>query len=527
MGSKASSPAPTSVTDQLTTRKKWLTDERTRIPEHDEMTRLFVDVVLPIVERATTVALAFEEPSHPLTRSASALLPAAPSPHQNTRRTTSTKEIRKRIDRKDSRVTDTFRNTMTQLMEVVDAFHAFRVTFAKTTVPVYRIAFVRRMFESLDALSKDLDQVVKLAALQTGPRSDGYQAWHVKLVAARDTEESELAVLAKRSTMPFARNVKGHEAMEALTLMKFEIDFFPAPRNTKKHVASMKAVFFSIVRSSNGRVTKIPDWYSPPYMIVWEDPASLPSTGLGTSNRGRWADRHHEGAVVDVVAKRLELDSEGIELFRREVEMWYSINSPYVVKLLAASHCSLPVVLVLEDAKLSTLREYTKRGSRHRHDLFAKAREAALGLQHMREKHQIVHGNLKPSNILIGADGRGKVSDFGGGMVTLQNLKIQHDKRVDLMQWRAPEFQSYRKRPTYQSDVFSLALCIVDAIVGGLKMPTAEQLVRNGLRVKGLSAEAQRLIDGMTVSDPDARTPLTEVIRRLGELADSRQNHFS
>lgn len=75
-----------------------------------------------------------------------------------------------------------------------------------------------------------------------------------------------------------------HEPMEALTLLKYEIDFYKA-ENSTRHVASMKKVFFSVVRSSNGRVAKIPDWYIPPMpWFIFE--------------RSRWKARSGQRIVV-------------------------------------------------------------------------------------------------------------------------------------------------------------------------------------------------------------------------------------
>lgn len=89
-----------------------------------------------------------------------------------------------------------------------------------------------------------------------------------------------------------------------------------------------------------------------------------------------------------------------------------------------------------------------------------------------------------------------------------------------MINWRAPEFRSYRKRPTYQGDVFSLGLCIVDVIVDGFELPTTELLERNnGLdRPSGLTDAAWKLIKGMTALMPEERISLTQVIEEEGKL---------
>ncbi|KAL4145997.1 hypothetical protein PRNP1_011870 [Phytophthora ramorum] len=143
-----------------------------------------------------------------------------------------------------------------------------------------------------------------------------------------------------QNALPFARKMLPHEPMEALTLLKFEIDFFK-PGNSTKHVASMKKVFFSVVRSSNGRVAKIPDWYIPPNAMNYSREKAMLGS-VGTTHRGVWEDRKppdgkkpekHEGdelepTLYNVVVKRLLIHADAIEVFRQEVETWFMMDHP-------------------------------------------------------------------------------------------------------------------------------------------------------------------------------------------------------
>lgn len=148
-------------------------------------------------------------------------------------------------------------------------------------------------------------------------------------------------------------------------------------------------------------------------MVTSEDSAALDgNSGLATCTRAQWADRHQNDKVLDVVLKRIPMNVEGIDAFRREVEIWYAVSSPYVVKLLSAAHCTAPMLLVLEDASRSTLWSFVRQDAAHRRQLWTKVREAALGLLHLKDHHQSVHGNLKRPNILVSADGTAKVSDL-------------------------------------------------------------------------------------------------------------------
>ncbi|KUF84414.1 hypothetical protein AM588_10000691 [Phytophthora nicotianae] len=220
-----------------------------------------------------------------------------------------------------------------------------------------------------------------------------------------------------------------HELMEALTLLKFEIDFF-TPGNTAKHVASMKKVFFSVVRSSNGRVAKIPDWYIPPYAVNYSRDKVMYGS-VGTAHRGVWVDRKPKDGkkpakddksaeqppkTYRVVVKRIFIHADAIELFRQEVEAWFAMDHPNVLKLYGASHCSRPALLVCEDAANGPLVNYLARESKSntfdQSVMWGMFLQAATGLKFLHE-HKIVHGNLKSDNILVTADGTVKLADFG------------------------------------------------------------------------------------------------------------------
>lgn len=351
------------------------------------------------------------------------------------------------------------------------SFNESFVNDSDAAKPIFRLPRVRVMYERLYGMMHYLNAY----------DGKGDQDWIPSLDEQRGTEETALAVMAKKI---FIRVAIGHEAIEALTLMKLEIDLYPAPRNSSKHIASMKSLFFSIVRSSNGRVTKIPAWYGPPYHYI----------------NGNWIDRHHGDAETPAFIKRISLDSEGIHIFQNEVCRWYQMDSPYIAKLLAASHCSNPAILIQEQAE-SDLKTYLSNPA-NKSKSWSKLRDVALGLKQLKE-YGTVHGNLKSSNILVGKDGVAKVSDFGGGIVSMQNLSLQHDNLYDedkneILKWRAPEYRSYRKRPTYQADVYSLGLCIVD-ILGSERSTAANNLVQQML--KDNSAERITLDDVISALD--------------------------
>lgn len=213
--------------------------------------------------------------------------------------------------------------------------------------------------------------------------------------------------------------------------------------------------------------------------------------------------------TADVIVKLFEQEVDGIEPFRREAEQWFKMDSPHVVKLLAASHCSSPAPLVVEDVKGVTLKQHLSNPN-HFHEIWAKVRQVAEGLTYLR-KQRMVHGNLKPSNLLVDKNGTAKMGDFGRGIATLQNLVIIAGNGEAFLRWRAPEYRSPDQRPTYMSDVYSLGLCILDMLVPNFEPPHDGQLHR----LNGIKDDAWSLVVQMCALEPTDRIDLSEVIEKL------------
>ncbi|KAG7382389.1 hypothetical protein PHYBOEH_010487 [Phytophthora boehmeriae] len=471
--------------------------------------------------------------------------------------------------------TDTVAKTFHQ---VVTGLVIFAATFAKTDRFVFHLASMRRMFWDLKALGVKLDFVVQEGGLKKDQVRDpqwtnGEWTWQKQLQADRDAEEAELSAKAAKNALPFARNMMPHEPMEALTLLKFEIDFFKA-ENSTKHVNSMKKVFFSVVRSSNGRVAKIPEWYIPPYALSYSREKGIEGS-VGTSYHGVWVDRKpseglksEEGQITvahKVVVKRMYIHADAIEFFRKEVELWFNLKHDNILKLYGASHCSRPAILVSEEATNGSLVNYVHHHQLKGKDMWNLFLQAAQGLKYLHD-NRLVHGNLKSSNILVSGDGQVKLADFGLGILALQNQMVQDEvveerrrredekrshlgltkkravqevKKLEDMGWRAPTCRKKKQfgRPSFQDDVYSFGLCLLDAFVpsqyssvGGNMDGKASQSRVGDLEFDPLSESLKRaipvdvweLVSEMCQPSPIKRMPLSTAISRIQTKASAQ-----
>lgn len=101
-------------------------------------------------------------------------------------------------------------------------------------------------------------------------------------------------------------------------------------------------------------------------------------------------------------------------------------------------------------------------------DILGKITMAVLkGLSYLRDKHAIMHRDVKPSNILVNSNGEIKICDFG---VSGQLIDSMANSFVGTRSYMSPE----RLQGTYysvQSDIWSLGLSLVEMAIGKYPIP--------------------------------------------------------
>lgn len=313
-----------------------------------------------------------------------------------------------------------------------------------------------------------------------------------------------------------------------------------------------------------GALDLIPGWFIPWYELIKNEADCVGNGGFCSVFRAKWLDS-------EVVVKQIEwADSEDQErfgtsfsamstsadtsvssvedspetlkkrskkradtqaMFRREVNIWFGFNHPNVVRLFGACHIGRPF-FVCEYATNGTLVQFLRENP---DQLWQKLYEAAVGIQYLHARG-VVHGDLKGNNIVVGSDMKAKMTDFGLSSFTSDNDKPPVS---GAWHWVAPEGLGLSPQLTYASDLYSLGMCIVEAmrIVGGEEpaMPwgggdhdniTVKVLV-NRRRIPSrptiCTDDHWSLVQQMCVFDPAKRITISTVVDELAKLA-SKQN---
>ncbi|WP_134768583.1 serine/threonine-protein kinase [Nocardioides sp. 1609] len=211
----------------------------------------------------------------------------------------------------------------------------------------------------------------------------------------------------------------------------------------------------------------------------------------------------------------------------REARIAASLNHPNIVGIYDLAHDADQQYLVMEYVEGSTLAELVReRGplpAREAARLLSQA-ASALAAAHA---SQIVHRDVKPSNILVRSDGEVKLSDFGIARMTADPSLTQTGLVTGSPAYLAPEVAS-GTQASPASDVWSLGATLFHALsgappydVGDNVLGTLYQIVNDPPPRLPNPGEMAPVLLATMAHDPQRRWAMEDVARVLELLAHS------
>ena len=215
---------------------------------------------------------------------------------------------------------------------------------------------------------------------------------------------------------------------------------------------------------------------------------------------------------------------EQLERFRQEARAVAKLSHPNVVSVIDAGEDNGHPYIVFEYVEGETLKQRIGRdGALDPQEAIAYAIEIARGLS-IAHARRMVHRDIKPQNILIDAEGRAKLTDFGISRQLEQDGMTATGRVLGTTDYVAPE-QAMGHGADPRSDIYSLGVVLYEMLVGqvpfqadsqvGVAMKHVnEELPDVQRRRPEVSAAVALVVEHSTAKDPAER------YQQVGEMID-------
>ncbi|TVX94754.1 Stk1 family PASTA domain-containing Ser/Thr kinase [Paenibacillus agilis] len=171
--------------------------------------------------------------------------------------------------------------------------------------------------------------------------------------------------------------------------------------------------------------------------------------------------------AVKVLRQQFVHDEEFVRRFRREAQSAASLSHPNVVSIYDVGQEDEVHYIVMECIDGQNLNEIIKeRAPLQPEEAIRIATQICDALDHAHHNH-IIHRDIKPHNILIGQNGRVKVTDFGIARAVTSSTITQTGSVVGSVHYFSPEHAKGISTGE-KSDLYSLGIVLYQMLTGQL-----------------------------------------------------------
>ncbi|MGI8505535.1 MAG: protein kinase domain-containing protein [Solirubrobacteraceae bacterium] len=236
----------------------------------------------------------------------------------------------------------------------------------------------------------------------------------------------------------------------------------------------------------------------------------------------RGLDRRLERPIaVKMIKPWWAEDPEWAQSFEREAQLLARVSDPGIVQIFDVGHAAEGLYYVSELVEGESLAHRLRRGPLARWEAASVAEQLcrALAQAHAR---RVVHRDVKPANILISADGRVKVGDFGVARLAEGSSDGANATLVGTPRYMAPE-QARGRRTSPATDVYSAGVVLYEMLAGrppfsersAIELALRHLSERPGPLPAGVPAPLVAIVERALAKDPADR------YANGGEMADA------
>src|SRR5438067_3634273 len=170
--------------------------------------------------------------------------------------------------------------------------------------------------------------------------------------------------------------------------------------------------------------------------------------------------------AIKILNDRHAADDQFIERFRREAKNAAGLSHPNIVQIYDRGEAEGTYYIAMEYLEGRTLKELiVTRGPTPIPVAIDYARQI-LGALSFAHRHGIVHRDIKPHNVVVGPDGRLKVTDFGIARSGASQM-TEAGSIIGTAQYLSPE-QARGTMVDQRSDLYSVGIVLYEMLTGSV-----------------------------------------------------------
>jgi serine/threonine-protein kinase len=227
--------------------------------------------------------------------------------------------------------------------------------------------------------------------------------------------------------------------------------------------------------------------------------------------------------AIKILNDRHSVDDQFVERFRREAKSAAALSHPNIVSIYDRGEAEGTYYIAMEHLDGRTLKELIKaRGPAPPHIVVDYGRQMLSALR-FAHRNGIVHRDMKPHNMLVDAEGRVKVTDFGIARAGATQM-TEAGSIVGTAQYLSPE-QARGSAVDQRSDLYSLGIVLYELLTGTVPFSgdTPVEIAMKHLsetpeppsrRQPGVPHELDLVVMRALAKDPDDRYQSAEEMER-------------